>query len=106
MMIMGNLKVVLDQNRDVYDFDLESEDVQKLTSLSGRQMDSISAVFNNELWDRVWILQEVVLSAARYQAVLLFGHRAMDYDTFSKVVRALLEVAFEFCRAAPDNDTW
>lgn len=72
--------------------DLDSKDGMFLRNLETERWMSIAAVLENPFWRRLWILQEIVMGAARNQAVIFFGQYHMPYATFLKAVKMFLKV--------------
>ena len=83
----------LDMMRDPAqtELDLDSEDGEFLANMGTGDWKSITKFLKNQLWHRIWTLQEIVMSASRGQAVLRFGHCEMHYDAFNKGVQALIK---------------
>lgn len=79
--VLRHLKKIRDSSTSRLDFN------------SPRQWYSLASVLNNTFWRRIWIQQEVIMSSARGQAFLLFGHRCMKYNDFMKGTRALADAA-------------
>ncbi|KAK5174983.1 uncharacterized protein LTR77_000119 [Saxophila tyrrhenica] len=85
--------------------DLDSEDGMFLRNLDDERWKSIARVLRRSFWRRIWILQEIVLAAAREQGVVLFGQYHMPYAVFLKAVRMLRQVGSFISMLYPSDQT-
>ncbi|KAK3704153.1 hypothetical protein LTR37_013993 [Vermiconidia calcicola] len=97
--LMNRLAFMRDPSKS--DFDFDSRDGRILVGLSSTEWLSLAAVLRSPFWHRVWILQEIIMGAARGQAIVLFGRFWMQYDTLAKLVRALVKAAVFLVQSDP-----
>ncbi|KAK3698212.1 hypothetical protein LTR37_017037 [Vermiconidia calcicola] len=97
--LMNRLAFMQDPSES--DFDFDSRDGRKLVGLGSTEWLSLAAVLRNPFWHRVWILQEIIMAAARRQAIVLFGRFWVQYDTLAKLVRALVKAAVFLVQSGP-----